>query len=87
MDNLKIHGQMTGGSHEDYYLALVCKDYLGQVQFINFVLSVIPNRAPTQQITDLTPYTIIVGEGMTFDYVLPEGIFIDLDGDAIIYSD
>jgi hypothetical protein len=84
--NLKLYGEIMANSYEDHFLAVVCEDYLGQVQFINFVLTVIPNRAPTQQITDLTPYKIIVGEGMTFDYVLPVGIYTDLDGDTIIYD-
>lgn len=60
-------------------------DSMIQTSIQEFSVTVLKNNDPNQLVTNLTPYKITLGEGMSSEHILPSRIYIDQDGDVIYY--
>lgn len=50
------------------------------------MVNYVENLSPTQHVTDLDPYKFTIGEGTNTTHIIPSGIFIDQNNDAIYYE-
>lgn len=73
MANNRVHGTVPNSNAGGLFWRLFCKDTLNQATYQDFVLQFRPNNAPHQNVPDLTPYTVIAGEGASSTHVIPTG--------------
>lgn len=73
LDNLRIHGTVPNSNAGVFNLKLRCDDIRSQQVHQSFTYQFQSNNDPVQAITDFTPYTILMGEGITYNHTLPTG--------------
>jgi hypothetical protein len=82
----RIYGTVPNSQAGTYLLRLTCKDSMDQRINQDFTMFFASNNNPTRVITDMTPYAFTISEGVNSTYTLPSGIYLDSDGDSIIYE-
>lgn len=71
--NNRIHGTVPSTANGVFYFKLYCKDSINQSSYQEFVVNFRANNPPHQYPTDLTPYTVVAGEGASSTHVIPSG--------------
>lgn len=71
--NNRIHGTVPNMNAGAFFAKLVCKDIINQAYDQDFTMNFRANNAPTQRYPDMTPYTVVAGEGASSTHVIPSG--------------
>mmetsp|Transcript_9129 Transcript_9129/g.8733 ORF Transcript_9129/g.8733 Transcript_9129/m.8733 type:complete len:159 (+) Transcript_9129:100-576(+) len=86
LNNNRIYGAVPDSGSGSISIRILCFDEFGQSQSQIFRMTFNPNNNPIQHVTDFTPYTIQIAEGVDSVYVFPPGLYIDPDNDKIYYQ-
>lgn len=73
ISNNRIHGTVPNNNAGAFFCKLVWKDNYSQSSTQEFIMEFRPNNAPHQNVPDLTPYTVVAGEGASSTHTIPSG--------------
>jgi hypothetical protein len=71
MANNRIHGTVPNANAGEVNLRLRCSDSYNQINYQDFRVYFRSNTAPAQHVADLTPHTVVAGEGASTTHIIP----------------
>lgn len=86
LENNKIYGTVPESSYETVSVWVLCFDEFATSESQTFKMVFNKNNNPVQVVTDFTPYTIKVAEGVDSTYTFPSGLYADPDNDKIYFQ-
>mmetsp|Transcript_9126 Transcript_9126/g.8724 ORF Transcript_9126/g.8724 Transcript_9126/m.8724 type:complete len:159 (-) Transcript_9126:3407-3883(-) len=86
LHNNRIYGTVPITSFGTVRVRILCADEFAQSESQVFDMVFNKNNNPVQHVTDFTPYTIQVAEGIDSTYVFPQGLYLDPDNDKIYFQ-